>query len=222
LAGGSAFLGLGAGSYALQVADANGCIADASAVVGQPMPVQVNVGLDATLVLGDSFLISSTVNNAIGLPVFEWTSVLVDTFECADMPDCEAIWVTPGVSNIYKLKVTDENGCVGKDEIKITVDKPRGVYVPTGFSPNGDLENDLLVVHGKSRQVTRIRTFKLFDRWGELIYEDQNFSVNDITRGWDGTFRGQPCDPAVFVWVLEAEYLDGRIELLNGNVTLIR
>jgi len=220
--GGSAFLALGAGTYAIQVKDGNGCMNSTSATVGQPLPVQIFVGLDTTLILGDSLLISSTVNNVIGFPVFEWTSVLVDTFTCADLPDCEEIWVKPGVSNTYRLKVTDENGCVGKDEIKISVEKPRGVFVPTGFSPNGDFENDLLVVHGKSRQVTKIRTFKLYDRWGELIYEDQNFSVNDTSRGWDGTFRGQPCDPAVFVWVLEAEYLDGFTELLKGNVTLVR
>jgi gliding motility-associated-like protein len=220
--GSGVFIALGAGDYAMQVKDANGCLASVSATLGQPLPVQVSVGLDTSLVFGDSILLSPTVMNAFGFTTFEWTSILVDSFRCADLPDCEEIWVKPLYSNTFRIKVTDENGCIGKDEIKVKVEKPRGVYVPTGFTPNNDFENDLLVVHGKSRQVNKVLTFKVFDRWGELVYEDQNFSVNDNTRGWDGTFRGQPCDPAVFVWILEAEYLDGFTEVLKGNVTLVR
>ena len=67
-----------------------------------------------------------------------------------------------------------------------------------------------------------ILIFKVFDRWGELLYEDQSFAVNQLSRGWDGSFRGQPNDPGVYVWVLEAEYIDGRRETLKGDVTLIR
>jgi gliding motility-associated-like protein len=96
------------------------------------------------------------------------------------------------------------------------------VYVPTAFSPNNDLTNDLLVVHGISKQVRQIVTFKIFDRWGEQIYEDQNFEVNQPDRGWDGQFLGQPSDPGVYVWLLEAEYLDGHREKLKGDVTLVR
>ncbi len=220
--GSGVFLALGAGAYNFQVRDANGCLASTTAMLGQPPQIQVTVGLDTTLILGDSLLISSTVNNAVGITTFVWGSALVDSIFCADLPDCEAIWVKPVTTNTYQLTVTDANGCTGKDEIRVTVEKPRGVYVPTGFTPNGDFENDLLVVHGKSQQVRKVLVFKIFDRWGELIYEDHNFSVNDTTRGWDGSFRGQPCDPAVFVWLLEAEYKDGHIDLLKGNVTLLR
>ncbi|MFN0035444.1 MAG: proprotein convertase P-domain-containing protein, partial [Saprospiraceae bacterium] len=220
--GSSVFIALGAGDYVLQVRDAKGCINNASATLGQPLEVLVSVGIDTTLTLGDSLLLSPTVNNAVGITDFEWRSALVDSFTCADLPDCAEVWVKPVYSNTYRVKVTDENGCVGEAEIKVTVEKPRGVYVPTGFTPNGDFENDLLVVHGKSRQVREVLVFKIFDRWGELIYEDQNFSVNDTARGWDGSFRGQPCDPGVYVWLLEAEYLDGYRELLKGDVTLVR
>ncbi|MBC7774807.1 MAG: proprotein convertase P-domain-containing protein [Phycisphaerae bacterium] len=220
--GGSAFLALTAGTYNLQVRDVNGCVFSTTTVLNQPVPVQVSVGVDTTLVLGDSLLLSPTVNNAVGMTHFEWESALVDSFTCASLPECEEIWIKPGFTNTFRVKVTDENGCIGEDEIRVTVEKPRGVYVPTGFTPNGDFENDLLVVHGKSLQVRKVLTFKIFDRWGEMIYEDYDFSVNDTSRGWDGTFRGQACDPAVFVWLLEAEYVDGFIELLKGNVTLVR
>ncbi|MCC7246371.1 MAG: gliding motility-associated C-terminal domain-containing protein, partial [Saprospiraceae bacterium] len=71
-------------------------------------------------------------------------------------------------------------------------------------------------------QVLQVRTFRVYDRWGERMYEDGAFKVNDTTRGWDGRFRGKDCDPGVYVWVLEVEYRDGFIEVLHGNSTLIR
>jgi len=222
LGGSNVFIALGAGQYSVVARDANGCTASRMATLGQPAPIEVLLGLDTSIVLGDSLLISSTVNNAVGITRLEWSSVLMDSFYCASLPECDEIWVKPGYSNIYRLKVTDENGCMGRSEIRVGVEKPRGIYVPTGFTPNGDFENDLLVVHGKSQQVRKVLVFKIFDRWGELLYEDRDFQVNDTARGWDGTFRGQPCDPAAFVWLLEAEYVDGYIEQLHGHVTLLR
>jgi hypothetical protein len=37
-----------------------------------------------------------------------------------------------------------------------------------------------------------------------------------------GNFRGQPMDPGVFVWVLEAKFADGHTEAFRGNTTLVR
>jgi gliding motility-associated-like protein len=125
-------------------------------------------------------------------------------------------------SNTYRLTATDANGCTGTDFIKIKVEKPRGIFVPSGFSPNGDGQNDLLVVHGEGRQVREIIRFRVYDRWGELVWEDKNFQVNDLTRGWDGTLRGGACDPGLFIWVLEALYLDGYRAEHQGEVLLIR
>ena len=146
----------------------------------------------------------------------------MDSFVCAVVVFCDEIWIKPFLSNTYRLTVTDQNGCTGKSAIRVKVEKPRGVYVPTAFSPNDDQTNDLLVVHGLGRPVRNILGFKIFDRWGELIYEDENFMVNQLSRGWDGQFRGQPSDPGVYVWLLEAEYIDGHRETLKGDVTLIR
>ncbi len=111
-------------------------------------------------------------------------------------------------------------GCEAKDRVLVVVERPRKVHVPTAFSPNGDLNNDRLLVHGQSS--ARAISFKVFDRWGELVYQAENFPFNDPDTGWDGTFRGQPMNPGVYVWLLEVEYLDGVRDVLRGNTTLIR
>lgn len=215
-------IALGAGDYHIEVTDGKGCTADALVSLNQPPAVQVDLGPDTSVILGDVLLLNATVNNAVGFARLVWSSYLLDTITCVDQPDCETVQIKPPFSNDYQVKVTDDNGCMGTDVIRVNVVKPKGVYVPTGFSPNGDNENDLLVVHGKGRQVNKILLFRVYDRWGELVYEDRNFLVNDTSKGWDGTFRGQPCDPGVYIWTLEAEYLDGYIEPQKGDVTLIR
>jgi gliding motility-associated-like protein len=221
--GSSTFIGLGAGNYTFQIKDGNGCVSNFYDALGQPPQVGVTLSADSTsIVLGDSLQISADVFNTVGLVEFDWRSFLLENLVCLDSPECSMIQVKPYQTNTYVVKVEDENGCRGEAQITIEVEKPRGVYVPTGFSPNGDINNDRLVVFGKSKQIRNVVTFNVYDRWGELVYQDQNFKVNDDTRGWDGHFRGKECDPGVYVWYVEVEYQDGYRETLKGNVTLIR
>ncbi len=216
------FIGLGAGTYTVQIKDANNCIVSLTDSLLQPLPIELSLGADTSLVLGDSMVLSPDISNAVGALLYKWHSALVDTWNCLDTVDCESILIKPDHTNTYFVQITDANGCQGETKLKVSVEKPRGVFVPTAFSPNGDAANDLLMVHGKSDQVRSILSFKVYDRWGELVYQDQNFSVNDASRGWDGHFKGNACDPGVFVWHLEAEYIDGYREVLSGNVTLVK
>lgn len=220
--GSSSFIGLSAGIYQFQIKDDNGCITGFTGSLEQPLPVAVSLGADTTILLGDSLLIIPEVFDAFGAVQYKWKSVLLENFICVDTPECSMIWAKPYQTNTYRVTVTDENGCRGTDDITINVLKPRGVYVPSGFTPNGDLTNDLLVVYGKSRQISSVLSFRVYDRWGELVYRDENFDVNDETRGWDGRFRGKECDPGVYVWYVEVEYQDGYREALSGDITLIR
>ncbi len=220
--GTSTFIGLKAGDYTIQVRDAKGCTAGTTAVLNNPPALTASIGPDTTIVLGQSVTLSPEVNNAFGLTSNSWRSALLENLACVDTPVCNDILVQPLFSNTYFVTITDEHGCIARTSIRVNVEKPRGVYVPTGFSPNGDSQNDRLMVHGKSRQVRNIRTFRVYDRWGELVFEDKNFNVNDSTHGWDGQLRGEDCDPGIYVWYLEAEYPDGYEEALKGEVMLIR
>ncbi|MEI6411752.1 MAG: gliding motility-associated C-terminal domain-containing protein, partial [Bacteroidota bacterium] len=70
--------------------------------------------------------------------------------------------------------------------------------------------------------VHKIRSLQIFDRWGEAVADFRDIQPNVPEVGWDGTFRGQPLNPAVFVWVAEIEFIDGVVELFTGDVTLVR
>lgn len=218
----SVFLRLEAGLYRLRTLDGNGCVAFDTVRIKAPLPIQVGLPPDTTLILGDGLDLFGTVSNAIGAVRYTWKPVQAQAFLCLDTPECSEIRIKPLYTNTYRLIVTDAQGCTGEGDIVVRVDKPRGIYVPSGFSPNDDTNNDLLVVHGISGQVKRVLLFRVYDRLGELVWEDRDFAVNDAMRGWDGRFRNQPCQAGVYVWTLEAEYADGYTQVLKGEVTLVR
>ncbi|HJW29538.1 MAG TPA: gliding motility-associated C-terminal domain-containing protein, partial [Saprospiraceae bacterium] len=98
----------------------------------------------------------------------------------------------------------------------------RDLYIPNVFSPNGDGINDYFLVFADPNAKTRINYFRVFDRWGNEVFERKDFLPNDDASGWDGRLEGKLLNPGVFVWAMEALYEDGRKEALYGDVTLIR
>lgn len=59
---------------------------------------------------------------------------------------------------------------------------------------------------------------QIFDRWGQKIFE----TVNTEGRGWNGRFNGIEQPQGVYVYIIEVELQNGRLERHEGNVTLIR
>jgi gliding motility-associated-like protein len=92
-----------------------------------------------------------------------------------------------------------------------------GIYFPTAFSPNGvgnNLNEVYQVIAGKDIQELN---FKVFDRWGNLIYE----SGNKLFK-WDGTYKGKPCNSGVYAYICDVTYDTGATKKFTGNITLIR
>lgn len=125
---------------------------------------------------------------------------------------------SPQQTTTYYLTITDPYGCTYTDTLKIFVlevicDEPY-IYVPNAFTPDGDGKNDVLYV--RSKMMTEMN-FMVYDRWGEKVFETQN-----VDEGWDGRYKGKPCDPAVFVYYLSARCHNETFFKKSGNVTLIR
>ena len=122
----------------------------------------------------------------------------------------------------YRVTVLDSNGCKATDERLVIVDKTRYVYIPNIFKPGSTGENSIFTIFGNERQIVNIKSFQVFDRWGELVFENFDFQPNDINAGWDGRVRGDNATPAVFVYYTEIEFIDGETILYKGDVTLFR
>ncbi|MEL6667524.1 MAG: choice-of-anchor L domain-containing protein [Bacteroidota bacterium] len=215
----NAFIGLSAGTYTVTARDQNGCAASFDGlVIAEPDPLRVELGDNITIQLGDStFLTPVTSGGTPSFLSYQWSPRDSSLLSCFD---CSAVWASPEAQSTVFLRVTDAAGCTADDLIIIFVEKDFPVEVPTGFTPNGDNRNDLLLVHG--RPGVEILRFEVFDRWGEVVYTRDNFTVNDASEGWDGNFRGDPMNGGVFVWQLVARDPTGFEFSLSGQTTLIR
>jgi gliding motility-associated-like protein len=124
----------------------------------------------------------------------------------------------PPNTHTYFVEATDSQGCRKTDTVTVriihTPCKESNVYIPNAFSPNNDGKNDVLYVRGNG--ITKLY-FAVYDRWGQKVFE-----TKDITKGWDGTFKGKKIDPSVFGYYLEGECEGGEKFFNKGNVTLLR
>lgn len=120
-------------------------------------------------------------------------------------------------SVFYTVSVTNLNGCTDTAGISVRVYKTAPeIFVPTGFTPNGDGKND--VFRPTYVGMKTIDYFQVYNRWGALIY---SHNKND-GQGWDGAIDGQKQKSGTFVWMVRATDLSGKIHFKKGTVMLIR
>ena len=206
------------GGYSIAIQDANGC--ELTDVIDIPPPPQLDLFVDPTAVisLGDAHFINTRTNFAdSSLTQITWTPGL--DLDCAD---CLRPTATPDRTITYVIDVLSSDGCAASDSVKVIVDVLREVYFPTGFSPNGDGVNDVYLPFANLTRITQIQDFSIFDRWGETVFNGTNFLPNDPNRGWDGRLNGEPMNPAVFAFSATVEFVDGRVEVFKGDLTLVR
>ena len=214
--GANQFSFLSAGQYTIVVQDANGCESTEVITINEPGELQVELPDDITISLGDTIDLAPQIVGSYDTII--WTNcVLQDCFT----PVLDS--VGPINTSQYSVTVIDGNGCVATDDITVFVEKGREVFIPNVFTPNGDGNNDRFWVFA-GQEAFKVHEFRVFNRWGEQVYAtfDYNPQAQTIDNGWDGTFDNKTMNPAVFVYYVDIEYIDGRREILKGDVALRR
>jgi len=150
--------------------------------------------------------------NAIGGDEYTWTPADGLVFPGSANP--VGYYPDTGVYS-YAVHIKTNTGCEGDDSINVLVVDNPYLYVPSGFTPNGDGRNDILRPIGVG--YNQIRFFRVFNRWGELVYE-----TNVFREGWDGIYKGQPAEIGTYFWVLQIVNRFGTEEMIKGDATLLR
>lgn len=181
-------------------------------VVVHPKP-GVDAGSDQTIVAGTSALLNATATNATS---FLWSPVATLSCDICSNPTAR-----PKVTTQYKVVVTSDYGCRNSDSVTIHLlcDNSQ-LFIPNTFSPNADGENDVFYPRGEGMQ--QVNYFRVYNRWGELMYERTNIQLNDAAAGWDGTYKGRQLNPDVYVYVLDGICFSGETLHWKGDITLIR
>jgi gliding motility-associated-like protein len=195
---GATATGLSPGAYAVTIRDQKGCEVKEIFTLVDQNQLNVSLGKDTTICTGEQ-LVLYPGNYA----EYQWQ----------DLSAASTYTVT--ASGMYHVQVKDNNGCMARDTIRITVDCS-DVYFPNAFTPNNDGRNDFF---GPLGNINSIKSYSLriFNRWGELIFISTNPAVK-----WNGLSFQKKTGTQGFVWV--AEYtLEHRNERLlqKGVVTVI-
>ncbi len=192
-----------------------GCIPDTDFVnlVVHPTPT-VEAGDDQTMIAGNIVQLQATATGEISSWLWQPPEGLWSPFTAATS-------ASPKRSTVYSITVSTQYGCHATDSLRIKVlcDNSQ-VFLPNTFTPDGNGVNDIFYPRGKG--IANIEHFRIYNRWGELVFERSNIAVDDKSNGWDGTKAGRALSPDVYVYSVEATCYTGEPIQWQGNVMLLR
>jgi gliding motility-associated-like protein len=201
--------------YVVTGTDSKGCFTSKGTVDITVFPIPtVDAGRDSLVFAGYSVRLNARYSPDASR--YEWTPTT--GLSCYDCPNPVA---SPKMTTNYTVRVFNSGGCTSSDAVTLfIVCKDVNLYMPNTFSPNGDGMNDIYYPRG--RGIQQVRSFKIFNRWGEMVYQRENFNANDASAGWDGRYRGRELAPDVFVWIIDVVCDNNTLITQKGDVALVR
>jgi gliding motility-associated-like protein len=203
-----------------------GCTDTISVFIPQPPAITIgfnrlfdSVPFPKMLVgLGDSVRIDPIITSALPIDSVSWSPRDFLTFTA----DSLRPFVRPLDDKTYNLRVVDVNGCIADARLDVELERNRNVFVPNIFSPNDDDRNDYFAPFSGAG-VKSINFMRIFDRWGELLYEKTGLPIgDDPSKGWDGKFKGIYVQSGVYVYIIDVTFEDGNTLVYRGDITVIR
>lgn len=181
-------------------------------VIVKPVP---QVTMPSTITKQAGYPLKIPVTYSPDITSYTWQPA--SDLSCTDCPQP----VTNARFNTkYTISVVDNTGCSNTGEVQVIVTcQNANVFVPNTFSPNGDGSNDIFYVRG--RGLERVKSLRIFNRWGQIVFEKREFNVNDASAGWNGRYNNNRPQADVYVYQLEVYCENGEVLHFDGNIALI-
>jgi gliding motility-associated-like protein len=196
--------------------DGHNCFTDTGYVriTVNPKPT-IELGPDKTLLTGTVYPLAPVVT---GGPIATWQWTPTTNLSCTA---CSNPSATIKTDITYDVAIENIYGCTATDKINIKAFcENTQVFIPNAFTPDGDGVNDILMVRAKGIEV--VNSFRIFSRWGELLFEKLNFPPNSIAYGWDGKIKGKTGAPEVYVYTVEVTCDNLQTYTYKGNVSILK
>ena len=207
---GNTFNNLPASTIIFYVRDNQGCVAGNTVTIATKTNLKVFAGRDTGIFINQTislFAKGATNSNFIS---YKWSPT-----EGLDNAFIQNPIATITKNIDYSVEATTAFGCSVKDTLHIDVYKEIEIFVPSAFTPNNDNKNDLL--KPIPRGIKKLNYFKIYNRFGNLIFSSSNFSV-----GWDGKINGSLQNSGSFIWLSEGIDVKGNIIFRKGIFTLLQ
>ena len=203
--------------YKIIEIDSAGCYSDtAIARIGiYPFP-KVNAGPDKVMQFNSIFNVSPTYSSDVS--TYLWKPAV--GLNCANCSTVEGVALKRAS---YSIEVTSINGCKASDSINLFLACEKGnIQLPGAFTPDNNGINDFFYPIAKGYRI--IKSFSIFNRAGNKVFERKNFAPNIASFGWDGAVKstGISASAETFAWYIEAECDMGELVTSKGTVMLLR
>jgi gliding motility-associated-like protein len=199
------------GNYKIKVMDGNNCFITKEVVLENPEPF--NLGIitsDNSVTYGTSIFLTTTTNQVID--TFFWNDRTMKTLDGM---------VKPEQSTKYILTAYNKQGCIATAFVDINIKKDLRYYAANVFTPNDDNINDKFTIIGNNL-VESITNLQIFDRWGSIVYFNNEVYPNLTDNGWDGDFNGSKAPSGAYIYIAHIKYIDGSAKEISGDITLVR
>ena len=219
------FRNLTPGEYVLTVRDDAGCTSESLLAVQPGLEPQLLLTADFPepdngLLIGDS--LELTLQTSLS-PTDSFRLIWQPKVLFADCDTCLLQIISPLESTLVSVDLLTVNGCTASTELPIRIiEREDGVFLPSGFSPNGDGENDLFFPQADPAFVVEIIHLRVFDRWGTLVFQRENLLPNTPEAGWNGQLGGNAASVGVYVYQIEYQTVTGRTHTQHGTTFLVR
>lgn len=203
-------------TYTLIGNDTKKCFFDTATVVVEvfPNPSVSFADTGVTIMEGDHYTMVSTTSP----DVITWLWLPPAGLSCNN---CAQPVAAPRLTTKYTKTVYNQYGCSATASFDVVVlCNEQSLFIPNTFSPNGDGVNDYFYPRGPN--IYSIKSMRVFNRWGQVVFYRLNIKANDAANAWDGTYNGKAQPSDVYVYSIEVICDNGTILSQKGNVTLLR
>ncbi|MHB8260297.1 MAG: Ig-like domain-containing protein [Bacteroidia bacterium] len=209
-------------TYSLQVTDSLGCNAIAAAGTGTTFTVPavaspiISFSTNPSPAIGYIPLVVTFTNQTTGATSYTWT---FGDGNSSNAVSPTYTYISTGNSantGTFTVMLIAMNGsCKDTAQTTVIVDLPTMLIIPNVFSPNGDNINDQFFIVNTGMSSLNC---DIFNRWGQLL-----FTITAPDQSWDGkTPNGDNAPDGTYMYMLQAQGLNGKAYKQQGTVTLIR
>jgi gliding motility-associated-like protein len=82
--------------------------------------------------------------------------------------------------------------------------------------------NDYFILASNSTSVEKVAAMQVFNRWGEMVFKREGFTLDREEMGWDGSMNGRALQPGVFTWWADIILKNGERIEMRGDVTIAK
>ncbi len=197
-------------NYKFVASDQYGCFNDTGLIKVEvhQFPTLTTVS-PIVVVTGDSIQLQTLASPDV--VSYQW---LPETYlKCSD---CAKPYSVPKSNISYTITATTKFGCSVKAGISLGIVCSNSIYFPNAFNTSGGNYS----FYPKGKGIRSVKYFRIYNRYGQVVFEKHDMQLNDASVGWDGTFKGIKQTSGTYVYTAEAQCDTGDLIPLQGTIVL--